>query len=315
MIRALVAVLLLIVAGAGPAMSQTLIVSAANVHLRSAPDVAAATVTMLPLGTELTIASPERMEGWIPVRTQHEEEQQGWIYGSLTLPVSSETYPDVVAALIAARLAREGDGFSAKVELLDLIESALQRDWSSEDTARLELQRLRALQAVLRTIPFNRSRWAESVRAWVANRSGEIFYNEPGGQWILSRARILALHDQHQSTAAADDIAWLAVTNGMPGECEGHLVCYLQWVDNLQGEYLRRQPGGRHIEEAAARIRWVAEVYWTAVAPSRFYFEPRSDCRALTAVISSLEAAVRDSGIAERTALVDQLRESLTLCP
>jgi hypothetical protein len=315
MIRGLVTVLLWVVAGAGPAMSQTLITSASNVRLRIAPGTDAAVVAMLPLGTELSITSPDRMEGWIPVRTLRDEEQQGWIDGSLTLPVSAATYPDVVAGLIAGRLAREGDGFGARVELLDLIESALRRDWSPDDAAHLELQRLRALQGVLATIPFRRSRWEEPVREWVASRSDEIRYNEPGGHWIIRHELILALDDEHRSTDAADEIAWFAVTNGLGGECEGHLVCYMQWVDRLQGEYLRREPGGRHVEEAAARVRWVAEAYFSAVEPSRYYFDPERECGALAAVIASLESAVSDSGVSERVELVGQLRENLTLCP
>jgi Bacterial SH3 domain len=315
MIRGLVTLLLWVVAIAAPAMSQTLITSASNVRLRSAPGTDAAAVAMLPLGTELSITSPDRIDGWIPVRTLREEEQQGWVDGSLTLPVAAATYPGVVAGLIAARLAREGDEFSARVELLDLIESVLRRDWSPDDAAHLELQRLLALQGVLRTIPGSRSRWEEPVREWVASRSDEIRYNEPGGQWLIRREIILALDDEYRSTDAADEIAWFAVTNGLGGECEGHLVCYMQWVDMLQGEYLRREPDGRYVEEAAARVRWVAGLRTSAAGLGPYYFSPPSECGALAAVITSLEKAVRDSSVAGRVELVGQLRETLTLCP
>jgi hypothetical protein len=314
MIPSRVIVLLWLVASAGPAMSQSLLTSASNVRLRSAPATDAVVITMLPLGTELAITGPDQTEGWIPVRTVLDQEQQGWVAGSLTLPVSATTYPDVVAGLIAARLAREGDGFVARAELLDLIESALRRNWSPDETALLDLQRLRALQGVLRSIPFLRSRWPEAMREWVASRGEEIRYNEPGGSWMLRYDLILALHDEHRSTPAADEIAWFAVTNGLPGECEGHLVCYLQWIDRLQGEYLRREPGGRHVEEAAARVQWIAEDEFSAGQP-RFYFEPERECVALAAVIGSLEAALRDSGVSRRVELAGQLREKLTLCP
>jgi len=314
MIRGLVTALLWAVIGAGSAMSQTHITSASNVRLRSAPGTDAATVAMLPLGTELSLTSPDRMEGWIPVRTLGEEAQQGWVDGSLILPVSAATYPDVVAGLIAGRLAREGDGFGARVELLDLIESALQRDWSPDDAAHLELQRLRALQGVLATIPFRRLRWEEPVREWVASRSDEIRYNEPGGHWIIRHELILALDDEHRSTDAADEIAWFAVTNGLGGECEGHLVCYMQWVDKLQGEYLRREPGGRYVEEAAARVRWVVGDDFSPVEPTRYFFDPERECGALAAVIASLESAVSNSSVSDRVELVGQLRETLTLC-
>lgn len=314
MIRGLVTVFLWMITGVGPAVSQTLITSAANVRLRSAPGTDAAVVSMLPLGTELSLSSPEGGDGWVQVRTLREEVQQGWIDGSLTLPVSDVTYPEVVNGLIEARLAREGDGFGAQVELLDLVESVLKRDLNPEGAAGLELQRLRALRKVLLTIPWNRSLWSESLRAWVVGRSGEIRYNEPGGHWLLQHDPVIALHDRFRSTAAADEIAWFAVTNGLGGECEGHLVCYMERTDKIEGEYLRRQPAGRHVEEAAARVRWVAEDHWTAVGPARYYFDAQRECGALETVIASLESAVRNSRIVDRTELAGKLRESLTLC-
>jgi hypothetical protein len=287
--------------------------SASNVRLRSAPATDAAVVAMLPLGTELATTGPDRMAEWIPVRTVLDQEQQGWVAGSLTLPVSISTYQDVVTGLIAERLARDGDGFVARAELLDLTESALRRDRSPDDAALLELQRLRALRGVLQTIPFARSRWQEPMREWVASRSDEIRYHEPGGSWMLRHELILALHDEHRSSRAADEIAWLYVTNGLPGECEGGLVCNLEATDKLQGEYLRREPGGRHVEEAAARVQWVAEYEFSA-GQSRFYFDPQRECDALAGVISSLETALRNSRVSRRTELVAQLREKLMLC-
>jgi hypothetical protein len=152
------------------------------------------------------------------------------------------------------------------------------------------------------------------MREWVASRSDEIRYNEPGGSWMLRHELIFALHDEHRSSRAADEIAWFAVTNGLPADCEGHLVCYLEVIDKLQGEYLRREPGGSHIEEAAARISWVVEDQFSA-GQSRFYFEPQRDCDALAEVISSLETALSDSRVLRRTELVGQLRQKLTLCP
>lgn len=314
MIRGLTIALLSVVAVIDSASSQTLITSASNVRLRIAPGTDAAVVAMLPLGTELSITAPDRRDGWIPVRTMNDEEQQGWIDDSLTLSVSAATYPDAVAGLIAARLAREGDGFGAQVELLDLIESALQEDWSPDNAAKLALQRLLALRRVLSTIPFNRSRWDATLREWVESHSNEIRYNEPGGSWILRQEPIRELYDEHQSTEAADEIAWLAVTNGLAGECEGHLVCYMEWVDSLQGEYLRREPSGRYVEDAADRVRWVAD-YHQRIEPARFYFSPESECSELIAVIASLESAVLGSSISAREELAGQLRSALSLCP
>ena len=167
------------------AWSQTLITSAANARLRSAPGTQSLVVTNFPLGTELQLTNATRQGEWIRVRTSRGEE--GWISKTITLPVSDSTYPKVVRELIAARLSREDEGFVGRMELVAFIEHARGRPWSVEDLGWLELQRLRALQAALRTIPFRRERWDDRLRSWVAARAAEILYNEPGGQWIINR--------------------------------------------------------------------------------------------------------------------------------
>jgi hypothetical protein len=313
MIRIIVPIILLLATAAESASAQMLITAAANVRLRAAPGTGSATVTMLPLGTGLEIADSIRDGEWIQVRTLSADTQHGWIDQSLTLPISDSTYRDVIAGLIASRLEREGDGFVARTELLELIEAVLERDWTLEERARLELQRFRALNAVLQTIPFYRSRWDDRLASWVTERSAEVTYSEPGGHWMIERDLILERHTTYRSTEAADEIAWFAVLNGLSGECEGQLVCYLEWSDRLEGEYLRREPDGRHVEEAAARIDQVIEYYRSSMKSNDF--DAQRECDALRVVIDSLEAAVRESNVAERSVLASELRSMMKLCP
>jgi hypothetical protein len=305
--------LVLILSGVTPdiASSQTLITAAANVRLRSAPDTGSAILTMLPLGTELELAESTRRGGWIPVRTTGGDE--GWIDETLTVPVTDSTYPQVIRDLISARLNREGDGFVASAELVAFIESALERDWSDDDRARMELQRLHALAATLGTIPFNRARWDDRLTSWIADRAAEIDYNEPGGHWMMNRDMILDRHDLYRATAAGDDIAWFAVQNGLSGECEGFLVCYLEWSDKLEGEYLRRQPAGKYVEEAAARVQRVSE-YYRSISDVSDVFDAQRECAALNTAVASLEAAVLGSTASERVTIARELRDMLRLC-
>jgi hypothetical protein len=306
--------LVLIVSGVTPdiASSQTLITAATNVRLRSEPDTGSAILAMLPLGTELELAESIRRGGWISVRTTGGDE--GWIDESLTVPVSDSTYPQVIRDLITARLNREGDGFVARAELVAFIEIALERDWSVDDRAWLELQRLHALAATLGTIPFYRTRWDDRLTSWIEARAAEIDYSEPGGHWLMNRDMILDRHDRYRSTPAADEIAWFAVQNGLSGECEGFLVCYLEWSDRLEGEYLRRQPAGAYVEEAAARVQRVSE-YYRSITDVSDVFDAQRECAALHNAVASLEAAVLGSTASERVAIARELRDMLRLCP
>lgn len=311
MTRAIVGLLGLLTAAPQIVTGQTHITAAANVRLRSAPDTSSAVVAMLRLGTELELGEAPRQGEWIPVRTHNGAE--GWVAEMLTVPVSDSTYPSVVRDLVISRLDRERDGYVAKAELLAFIESALDREWPLEDQAWLELQRLRTLYAALQTLPFNRNRWSDDQRAWVERRSNGIRYNEPGGHWLIEREVVLDVHDRYQFTLAADDLAWFMVQNGLPGECEGYLVCYLERSDQSEGEYLRRHPDGRYVEEALARAKRVVGYYEDGMKPQD-YLDPQKECAALNAVIDSLEAAVRSSDARDRVAVATDLRGMLRLC-
>lgn len=291
--------------------SQALITSAANVRLRSAPDPKSPVLAMLPLGTDLELVESSRRGEWIPVRTRTGEE--GWVAETLTLPVSDSTYSEVIRGLITARINREEDGFVAKAELVGFTERALERDWTVEDRAWFELQRLHALAAALWTVPFNRARWDDRLTSWIAARAAEISYDEPGGRWLINRDMIVGLQDKYDSTAAADELAWFAVQNGLSGECEGFLVCYLQWSDTLEGDYLRRQPAGRYVEEAAARVERAIE-YYKSISDLSKIFDAERECAALNRLVASLDAGLRGSTAAQRVTIASELRDMLRLC-
>lgn len=280
MIRCLSPVLVALVLAVQPASSQTLLTAASNVRLRAAPGTSTTVVAMLPLGTELEIADSVRSGTWIHVRVPSGARQQGWIDESLTLTISDSTYPDIVSDLISSRLDRQGDGFVSRTELLAFIEAAL--------------------------------RWDDHVASWLDERAAEVGYNEPGGHWIIHRNVILDHHAEYRATEVADEIAWFAVLNGLPGECEGALLCYLEWSDRLEGEYLRREPAGRHVAEAAARLSWVIEYYTTSFKPNDF--DPQRECDALDTAIASLDAAVRGSSAPDRDVIAAQLRDMRELC-
>lgn len=298
-----------------PALCETVMTSASNVRLRSAAAADAPVVTELPLGSQLEIAAIQRTGDWVAVQIPGAGGDTAWVNGLLVVPVNADTWPQVVRRLIAGRLARAGDGFAARVQLLDLIESVQQGSWDHEAAARLELQRLRALQAVLYSIPLQGARSDPHIAGWVAHRAQQIRYNEPGGHWLIRNEVILAAHDAFPGTASADDMAWMAVEIGLAGECEGHIVCYLEWTDRLQGEYLRRQPAGRHVEAAVGRlIDLIGRAFATDAIAHQYYFDPQQECDAMIAVTRALDAAVRSSQATQREMVSAKLADLQALC-
>ena len=58
------------------------------------------------------------------------------------------------------------------------------------------------------------------------------------------------MHKKYATVALADQIAWEAAENPLPGECEGYVNCYLFSERMTNGEYLRLHPNGKKASEA-----------------------------------------------------------------
>ena len=283
---------------------------ATNVTLRALPATTAAAVGQLPLGTELTESGPTDLERtWVRVKTA--DGREGWLRSNLTKPIDAAWRWPTFDRIIAERLGRKGDGFAAQAELVAFIERVLPEYTDPEGRARIDLARVRAIQAALGSMPYDAGR-REPYAAWINERKVDVTYDAPAGRWILSNAPIWELQTKHANTAVAEDIAWFAVTNGLPGECEGYLPCYLRWRNRLQGEYLRRQPNGRHAEEAVGLVKETAD---TLAPPQKVYeFDRLRDCRDVTASIDALVGAIKNTRAPNRDAAVTSLTGLRKLC-
>jgi hypothetical protein len=297
---------------AAPANS-TRITAAANVTLRALPSPDAATVAQLPLGTEVSDAGPAGLDKkWIRVRLA--DNREGWLLSNLTRPLDPVWRWPTFDRIIAERLGRKGDGFAATTELVSFIERVAPEYTDPDGRGRIELARLRALATAASLVPRTGGR-RQPFAAWLEARKSDVIYDEPGGQWMLNNVMIWDAHARQSKTTSADDIAWLAVTNGLAGECEGELACYLTAHDRLQGEYLRRHPLGKHAAEAVAAVRRTVD---TLTAPSKsgagWSFDKKSDCRDLTSSADALVAAVQATRVEGRDAATASLAGLKKLC-
>ena len=282
------------------------ITSVANVTLRAMPSPDASAIAQLALGTEVIDAGPAGLDKtWVRVKLT--DGRQGWLQARLTKPLDPVWRWPVFDEIIASRLGRKGDGFPANTEFVAFIERVAPEYTDTDGRARIELARQRALSTTLASIPFKGGR-REPYSSWLGTRKHGVVYDEPGGRWMLAPGPLWDLHARHSATAAADDLAWLAVTNGLPGECEGVLPCYLSARNRSEAEYLRRHPAGRHAAEAVAIIARTAE---TLTAPplgkAGYEFDRTRDCRDVVATVDALTGAVQKTAAASRDAAVASL--------
>jgi hypothetical protein len=288
--------------------------SSANVTIRQTPSADAPAVASVTLGTELVETGPAGMEKtWVHVKLA--DGREGWVTASLTRPVDADParrWP-VIERIILDRLGRKGDGFPAIVELAEFTERVTGLA-NPDAEARLDLHRLRAVAAAAGAIPFNQGQ-REPYRSWLDRHKGLVIYDEPGGGWMLANHGIQMVHDRHATAPAADDIAWLAVTTGLAGECEGAVTCYLASQNQLSGEYLRKHPQGRHAEEAIAGLK---DLFDRLATPPKlhaaFEFDRARDCTEFATTLDALRLAIAATQASERDAALQSLATLRTWC-
>jgi len=293
--------------GAAPPADTARITAAANVTLRQTPSPDASAVAQLALGTEVTDVSPNGLDKtWIRVRLA--DGRDGWILSNLTRPLDPFWRWPTFDRIITERLTRKGDGFGSAVELVDFIDRVSGEYTDPDGRARIDLNRLHAVSAALSAIPSGVRGRREPYTSWLATRKDMVVYDEPGGRWMLADGPIWDLHTRHLATTSADEIAWFAVTNGLGGECEGVLTCYLSSLNRLHGEYLRRQPDGRHAADAVLALEKAAGLFSERPKENQAYdFVAARDCRELLTSLDALTAAVTNTRVTPRADTIASL--------
>ena len=218
---------------------------------------------------------------------------------------------------LATADARGAEVFKARIAAFDARTRESTDARGGEPRGRAALAWLDALRQVLSAIPFERTD-NPIFKTWLDGHDELVAYSEPAGEWLVRHEVIWRLHDEHRASAAADDIAWIGATTGIPGECEGYIPCYAFGLNYREGEYLRRHPGGRHVGEALEAIAKTVNVSVDDLLsrPDRNDFlKVPDDCADLLASLTPLrEAASAVTHPAASPALiaVDRLR---AYCP
>jgi hypothetical protein len=183
---------------------------------------------------------------------------------------------------------------------------------SGEPAARLTLLWLRAMRWMLDSIPLA-ERTGEPNNDWLRAHQELIAWSEPAGIWLISSDVIWKLHDRYRNFPAAEPIAWFAVENGLPGECEGYVPCYAVGMNQLDGEYLRRHPRGAHVTAIIDRVKGTLEqaIALASGKDGKEFLNPATDCGDMKTPLAALRAAVAGSpgtkGRDETLALVDKV--------
>jgi hypothetical protein len=225
------------------------------------------------------------------------------------------------AAQLAAEAERamkaDAPPLAERAALVERIEAARAGDPDGEAGARLALLWLRGVKWMLAGIPLS-ERGGEPHDPWMEQHRELIVYSEPAGEWLIVPDVIWKMHDQYRDALVAEDIAWLAVENGLPGECEGYVPCYAHGMNTLDGEYLRRYPRGAHVPEIIERVKGTLEqsVRLMSAPDGKQFLNPATDCGDLKEPLIALRAAVAGSPAnPDRDQALTLADKVLRMCP
>jgi len=282
------------------------ITAAANVTLRTSPDSSSQPVGQLPLGTEVAdVGLPGLDKTWVRVKLA--DAREGWVLSNLTKKIDPAWRWPTFDRIIAERLGRKGDGFQASAELVAFIDRITPQYTDPDGRGRLEYWRLQAMAATLSAIPPGASR-RDPYESWLVAHKADLVLDDAGHRWMMSDSAIWERHARVSSTESGDDIAWFAVTNGLAGECEGRVVCYLSARNRLYGEYLRRYPRGTHAAEAVEVIRSTADLLVANSSSKAAYtFDGKRDGKDLSIALDALTGAVKETRVPNKDAALTSL--------
>lgn len=241
-----------------------LLVSGANVRIRSAGNTSGQVVATLPLGTWAEIletgAEKQNLLGstdyWYRIRDENNNE--GWIYGGLTMRCNLAEKYSVAASLVRTRYERFGRPIEEAEQLYSFTKKLVKNATNEEDLAKAELAKLQSLQLILNTLSAMMKGSDESHAAIRENRD-KVYYHESAGQFYISPEVFWQLAKRMQKTSMADEISWEAARQQLPGESEGDPTVIMGMLSLSEVEYLKSFPAGKHVDQALETIKYSLE--------------------------------------------------------
>ncbi|HEX9960911.1 MAG TPA: SH3 domain-containing protein [Pyrinomonadaceae bacterium] len=228
-----------------------IIVTDVSARVRSKAQPNAPELSRIRLGTILKVT--EKNPAWYKVQyTAGGKTANGWISANSVNDLNSGAREELYRQIVDRNYKAEMD-FASASEMVDFLTQVGSELGGSNASAELELKRLLALQTALKKIPSGqgeRSPYKEFLKA----HEKSVIYSDPAAEWYVVSNLFWDLHKKYAKTTAADQIAWEAAENSLPGECEGYVNCYLFSERMTNGEYLRLHPNGKKAPQALANL-------------------------------------------------------------
>ena len=231
-------------------------VAATNVRIRDTSATSGKVVATLPIGTwGKVIEASDKAETllgktapWYKIDTDNQ--QQGWIFGGLTLATTQDDRFSAAIQIIKAQTSAENKSAEDLMQTLEFAERIKEMASHSLEKAQLELAFLVTLDRVYSALS-NAGKGSDGKHKAVKGYQNLCYYHESAGQHFVKPETLWELAEKYADIIeAAEEIAWAAASQTLPGETEGDPDMMVYFFEKSFGRYVESYPEGKHVDKA-----------------------------------------------------------------
>jgi len=171
-----------------------------------------------------------------------------------------------------------------------------------------EFRRLVDLQSALKKIPWNKQN-KEPYKSLLRKNAKLVIYSDPSAEYYVRSRLFWDLQKKYKTLPIAEDIAWAAARNPLPGECEGFVDCNFSIIRSTDGEYLSLYPKGKHskmaLKEISDHLAMISVERSNYTGPSDA--AEKADFAKLVGELKSILSRVTDPDKSKALLLIDEI--------
>ena len=252
-----------------PTVGEQVIVMATASRIRQEPKANSAQVSVVKIGKALPVS--EKNAAWY--RVEYADGKSGWISKTIVRNFETASRDEIYREIADKYSGSKTLDFATAAEVAEFLRTAQAFAKKDQLKADLGLKRLQILARAMRAVPSGKGEQSP-YKTFLKAHEKEVVFSEPSGQWLVRSELFWELHAKFIKLPAAEDIAWEAAQNSIPGECEGYVNCYLYLLRATDGEYLNFYPNGKYSKKALTNITNLLEPMVADVKAKSVYMPP-----------------------------------------
>lgn len=274
------------------------IVTVSAARVRAEPSTNSAEIRRVKLGTLVRVI--EENPTWYKIELAGASKKTGWMSKQIADEFDDDRREEIYRRITDRNFKSDKMSFTDAAELYEFLSRAQNEVKNSPLSSEIAYKKLLSLRSALKTVPFGKSSEKPYSDFLKANEKF-VVYSEPAGQWYVRSELLWDLNKKYSKESFAEEAAWTAAQNPLPGECEGYINCYLFFLRETDGEYLMLYPNGKYAEQSLKNVQNLLEPIAADLSEKKVYTGPSdvSDRAEFNRLIAELRTIVSKLPFAE----------------